>query len=175
MPGNTKFAVVAVFPPRLSRSSEKNLFFAHCDLTDSQVIENPARGLPALEHRGYDQIRAAHHVPAGEHLRMRGLKRPRGRGRYAHAAVGSHADVVAVEPARRTRQETEGDDDRIRRHDLLRAGDDLRHAPPAPVRLPESRRHQLHTLDPFRAHDLDRLSVEQELHALLAAVTVVAP
>src|SRR5450631_3233615 len=39
-----------------------------------EVVEDAARGLAALEHRGHDQIRAAHHVATGEDFRVRGLE-----------------------------------------------------------------------------------------------------
>src|SRR4029077_3804731 len=54
-------------------------------------------------------------------------------------------------------------------------GERLRYAPAARIGRAERSLHELHPLHALRAHDLDRLSVEEELHAFLAAVAVVAP
>src|SRR5581483_3745335 len=78
--------------------------------THSEVVEYSLRGLAAFEHRGDHQVRAAHHVAAGEHLCVGCLKRRLAPGRHAHPAVGMQTDVVAIEPLRRARQEAERDD-----------------------------------------------------------------
>src|SRR5579871_211915 len=89
---------------------------------DLEIIEDAACRLSALEHGGHDQIRAAHHVPAGEHFGMRGLKGPLRRGRHAHASARMQLDAVLAEPRRRARLEAKGHDDGISGDDLLGAG-----------------------------------------------------
>src|ERR1700689_2834566 len=53
----------------------------------AQIIENAPRGLARLEHRRDDQIRAAHHVPAREHLGIGGLERSIRCRAHAHATA----------------------------------------------------------------------------------------
>jgi hypothetical protein len=54
---------------------------------DPRVVEYSPRCLAPFEHRGHDEIRTAHHVPAGKHPRVGSLKRLRLARRHAHSAV----------------------------------------------------------------------------------------
>jgi NADPH:quinone reductase-like Zn-dependent oxidoreductase len=63
----------------------------------------PLRRLASFEHRGHHQIRAAHHVAAGEHLGIRGLEALLRRCRHAHPAIGMQRDLLMNEPIRRAR------------------------------------------------------------------------
>src|SRR6185312_7276105 len=85
------------------------------------------------------------------------------------------ADVVAVEPRRRARQEAKCDDHGIGGDDLLRAGNGLRNAAAARIGRAEARLDELHTLDLLGADDLDGLPVEEKLDALFLAVLVITP
>src|SRR5579872_4254710 len=143
-------------------------------LYDSELIEYPPRRFPSFEHRRHYEVRTAHHVAAGEYFRVRGLKSIRLPGRDTHAAVVVQTDRVRGEPLGRARQKSESDDHRIRRHDLLRSGHRNRHAPAPRIGRAEPRLDELDALDALASHDLDRLAVEEELDALLAAVLVVA-
>src|SRR5215472_5315513 len=117
-------------------------------LAHTEVLQDPARSLASLEHRRHHQIRAAHHVTAGEHLRVGSLKGTGCAGRDAHAPAIVEADAVLREPRRRARQEAERDDDRVRRHDLLGTWEWLRHAPPARIGWTEGGLHELYALHP---------------------------
>ena len=61
---------------------------------EAEVVEYAARRLAALEHGGNDEVAAAHHVTAGEDLRVRGRERPRGVRRDAHAPVAARVVVL---------------------------------------------------------------------------------
>src|ERR1700722_4067418 len=64
----------------------------------AHVVQHAARALAALEHRGDHQVRAAHHVAAGKHLRIGGLERARcGRG-HAHPTAWMERNIVWLEP-----------------------------------------------------------------------------
>jgi hypothetical protein len=60
--------------PRTSRGSFLGDARA-CPSTNPQLPQDPFRGFTAFEHRGDHEIGAAHHVAAGEDLRIRRLKR----------------------------------------------------------------------------------------------------
>src|SRR5690606_28837982 len=96
----------------------------------AEIVHDPLRRFAALEHRGHDEVRAAHHVAAGEDLRVRGLETRLGRARHARAAVPVQLDAELREPFGGAGPEAERDDHRVRRQHLLGARHDLR-TPPA--------------------------------------------
>src|SRR5690606_32540515 len=102
-------------------------------------------------------VRAAHHVAAGEDLRVRGLAAVAVPDRRHDAAALVYLDPGFAEPVRRTGPEAEGDDHRIRRHQLLAARHRLGHAPSPLVRLPQPGFDDAYRLGPVVADDLHRL------------------
>src|SRR5581483_5333859 len=118
--------------------------------------------LATFEHGGDDQIRAAHHVTAGEDARMGGLERQLARRRDSHAAIRMQPHPRTRQPRRRTWEKSEGDDHGVGRDDLLTSRYGLRYAPPARAGRSKARLHELHPLDVAGADDLDRLPVEEK-------------
>ena len=86
------------------------------------------------------------------------------------AALAVHVDAELLEPGCRARTETEGDDHRIGRQDLLGTGNRLGTATTSGIGLAQAGFHHLDAFHPVFANDGDGLAVEQELHALFLGV-----
>src|SRR5690606_34468871 len=78
-------------------------------LLDIQVVEDTFRRLASFEDRRDHQIGAAHHVAAGEDLRVAGLVLERAHFRRDHPPLAVSLDVLRGKPVGRARAETEGD------------------------------------------------------------------
>src|SRR5579864_8000564 len=76
-------------------------------LHNTELVEDSLRRLAPLKHRSHDEIGSAHHVAAGKHTRVGGLKSIRLPGRDTHAAVVVQTDRVYREPLGRARQKSE--------------------------------------------------------------------
>src|SRR5690606_14547907 len=90
-------------------------------------------------------------------------------GRH-HAALVVDADIELLEPGRRARPETEGDQHGLGRDDLLGARDRLGAATATGIRLAKTGLDHLHAFHLVLADNGDGLAVEEELHALFLGV-----
>ncbi len=84
-------------------------------------------------------------------------------------------DAHRLEPGRRARLEAKGDDHGVSGDDLLGARHHLGTATTVLVGLAQAGTHHLDAFDPLFTHHRHRLTVEQEVHALLAGVGHLTP
>src|SRR5690606_32118944 len=111
-----------------------------------------------------------HAVAAGEQRVVPGLVRQPAVATDFDPAVGLRLYAQRLQPLRRARAEAEGDDDDIRLDHRFAAGDRLRRATTVGIGFAQPRFHHPHAAGLAVADDLQRLAVEQELHAFLARI-----